>query len=136
MFIIRRKLTLFKAFVALIVLYTAYVHLVAFRPTDVISRRSHHVTWTDNSGEILNRRSGTHHQEFEFWKYGTKRDKMFYIAFSSSEQLSKATSSLIALAALATHGERQVVVPLVDNSTFMAAELNNHIGIVLQLDRI
>ena len=51
--------------------------------------------------------------------------KKFYMAFSYSEQLSKATDNLIALAALAVYSGRQVVVPFVNNSQFTATNLNS-----------
>ena len=136
MLFIAKKRTLCQMFFAFIVLYEVYLVVVVFSGNGVISR-SYHVTRTVNIQEILNRRGDTLHHQFEFWKYETKRDnslkyletnmtyKKFYIAFSYSEQLSGATNSLIALAALATHGKRQVVVPLVDNSTFFAAERNS-----------
>jgi len=47
-----------------------------------------------------------------------RQTKKFYIAFSYWEQMSMATTNLLALAALAVHSGRQVVVPFVHNSKF------------------
>ena len=47
-----------------------------------------------------------------------RQTKKFYIAFSYWEQMTMATTSLLALAALAVHSGRQVVVPFVHNSDF------------------
>ena len=59
-------------------------------------------------------------------KYQVETNRMrekFYIAFSYSGQLSKATESLLALMALEKHGGRQVVVPFVKNSMFFGNKL-------------
>ena len=56
-----------------------------------------------------------------------RQTKKFYIAFSYWEQLTMATSSLIALAALAVHNGRQVVVPFVHNSKFEALKDQEHV---------
>ena len=47
-----------------------------------------------------------------------RQTKKFYIAFSYWEQMTMATTNLLALAALAVHSGRQVVVPFVHNSKF------------------
>ena len=54
-----------------------------------------------------------------------KTNMKFYMAFSYSEQLLKATENLIALAALAAYDGRNVVVPFVNNSMFTAKNLRN-----------
>ena len=53
--------------------------------------------------------------------------KKFYIAFSYWEQMTMATTNLLALAALAVHSGRQVVVPFAHNSKFKALKDQEHV---------
>ncbi|XP_067016213.1 uncharacterized protein [Acropora muricata] len=56
-----------------------------------------------------------------------RQTKKFYIAFSYWEQMTMATTNLLALAALAVHSGRQVVVPFVHNSKFKALKDQEHV---------
>ena len=56
-----------------------------------------------------------------------KRRKLF-LAFSYDDQLTRATESLLALAAIAKHGNRNVVVPFVKDSRFYGTKLDNNTG--------
>ena len=56
-----------------------------------------------------------------------ERRKLF-LAFSYGDQLTRATESLLALAAIAKHGNRNVVVPFVKDSRFYGTKLDNNTG--------
>ena len=58
----------------------------------------------------------------------TQQRAKFFLAFSFKEQLTRATESLLSLAALAKYGDRDVVIPFVKNSKFYGTKLDENTG--------
>ena len=58
----------------------------------------------------------------------TAHQRKLFIAFSFGDQMTVATENLLILAALATYGDRNVVVPFVKDSIFYGTKLNNNTG--------
>jgi len=58
----------------------------------------------------------------------TELREKFFIAFSFGDQLTRATESLLSLAALARYGNRSVVVPFVKDSTFFGTKIDQNVG--------
>ena len=58
----------------------------------------------------------------------SKAKRKLFLAFSYGDQLTRATESLLALAAVAKHGDRNVVVPFVKDSKFYGRRIDNNTG--------
>ena len=58
----------------------------------------------------------------------TAHRRKLFIAFSFNDQMTMATENLLILAALATYGDRNVVVPFVKDSKFYGTKLDNNTG--------
>ncbi|KAJ7390446.1 hypothetical protein OS493_025146 [Desmophyllum pertusum] len=58
----------------------------------------------------------------------TTKATKFFIAFSFGDQLTRATESLLTLAAVAKYADRHVVVPFVKNSSFYGTKLDQNTG--------
>ena len=60
--------------------------------------------------------------------HATELREKFFIAFSFGDQLTRATESLLTLAALARYGNRSVAVPFVKDSKFFGTKIDQNAG--------
>ena len=113
---VKKHSTIFKAFIALLTVLVIFeIALISWNSKILRSFQ----TTGNRLLDTLQRDMQNGTERYNSPQY-LKTNMKFYMAFSYSEQLSKATENLIALTALAVYSGRNVVVPFVNNSMFMA----------------